>query len=178
MIKLMNSKIISQHLAKPAWYALRTKSRCEKIVFQQLQKRGITAYLPLLSQAKKYLRKIRTTEMPVVPGYVFTFIASNQAVQALEVIHAVSFIKFEQQLAAIPESDIEILRRISGDQIQVSTEPISLEPGMEVTLRAGALAGLKGRIVARKGKQVLLVDFHYLGATLALDVDQHQLQLT
>src|ERR1700730_10579900 len=69
------------------WFAVRTRSRHEKIVANQLQSRGITAFLPLVTQVHRWSDRKKTVEMPLFPGYTFVQIvpSSEQYVRVLRV---------------------------------------------------------------------------------------------
>ena len=55
----------------PAWYAVRTRSRHEKLVDRQLVARGVEAFLPLVERRRRWQDRYQMVSFPVFPGYCF-----------------------------------------------------------------------------------------------------------
>src|ERR1700685_2329281 len=53
------------------WYAVRTRSRHEKLVARQLETQGIESFLPLLTQTHKWSDRTKQVETPLFSGYAF-----------------------------------------------------------------------------------------------------------
>src|SRR5215467_10634198 len=53
------------------WYLLRTRSRHEKIVANELRSRGVAHFLPLTTAMRYYGHRKAQVELPLFPGYVF-----------------------------------------------------------------------------------------------------------
>src|ERR1700685_4024110 len=56
---------------QPQWYAIRTRSRREKMVSDQLEKLGIENFLPLVKRSRKWSDRVKEVEMPLFAGYNF-----------------------------------------------------------------------------------------------------------
>ncbi|HEV8661766.1 MAG TPA: transcription termination/antitermination NusG family protein, partial [Candidatus Methylomirabilis sp.] len=54
-----------------AWYALRTRSRHEKLVRDQLATRGIEPFLPLVTRWRRWADRRKQVAFPLFPGYCF-----------------------------------------------------------------------------------------------------------
>src|ERR1700733_1394825 len=57
------------------WYAVQTRSRHEKLVAQRFQEHGITAFLPLLNEVRRWSDRKKIVELPLFSCYVFAKIA-------------------------------------------------------------------------------------------------------
>ena len=55
----------------PQWYAIRTRSRHEKIVADQLEKQSIEGFLPLVKRTRKWSDRTKEVELPLFSGYTF-----------------------------------------------------------------------------------------------------------
>ena len=55
----------------PAWYAIRTRSRHEKLVHQQLASRRVEAFLPFIDRRRRWKDRWKTVSFPLFPGYCF-----------------------------------------------------------------------------------------------------------
>lgn len=173
----MTSKNAATYTAAPdaseaRWYAVRTRFKCEKYVQRLLEKQDVVAYVPLQQFTRRYLRKIKKVEKPLISCYVFIKISSDQYKQVLETEHVVGFVKTGNQITAIPEKEIQILRRITLEQdLDIQINPREFHSGDWVEIAAGNLIGLQGRVVQSTGKQQLLVDLETLGYTLRIALD-------
>jgi len=96
------------------WYAIHTRSRHEKFVVSQLEDRGITTFLPLVSQLRVWSDRRKLVQLPLFSGYVFVRIAlSGEArFRVLRTDGVVSFLGVCGEGIPIPDrqtEDIQIL---------------------------------------------------------------------
>ena len=49
----------------PRWYAIQTRARHEKIVAHQLQVRGITVFLPLVTEIHRWSDRRKVVQLPL-----------------------------------------------------------------------------------------------------------------
>jgi transcription antitermination factor NusG len=160
------------HEHEPRWFAVRTRSKSEKFVQRALAKKGIHAYLPLQQLLRRYTRSTRMVERPLINCYVFVRIVKDQYVPVLETENVAGFVRFSKNLLAIPEAEIEILRRITlEDGLDVEAVPGNFAEGDPVEISAGNLMGLKGRIVQAEGRRRFRVELQALGYDLLITVD-------
>jgi Transcription termination factor nusG len=59
----------------PRWYAIQTRARHEKIVAHQLQVRGITVFLPLVTEIHRWSDRRKVVQLPLFSGYVFVHLS-------------------------------------------------------------------------------------------------------
>jgi transcriptional antiterminator RfaH len=128
-----------------AWYALHTKPRAESRVDHALATRGFNTYLPMLPLAKGGRAE------PLFPTYLFICcdletidIAQLQWVPGLSHILA-----FGGKAAVVPEDAILLIRTRLAEAIArgAAQGELSLhefQPGEEVVIEAGPLAGMRG----------------------------------
>lgn len=138
-----------------AWYAIRTRSRHEKRVRDQLAARGIEPFLPLVNRWRQWKDRRKQVAFPVFPGYCFARfpIAERRAVVT---VHGVVQILGNPE-GPVPVSDAEIdgVRRLVTSTLPVDPHPY-LQEGDRVEVVRGPLAGLQG-ILVRKGSRARLV---------------------
>ncbi len=53
------------------WYGLHTRPRHEKIVAHRLEERGVTTFLPLVTEVHRWSDRKKTVQMPLFSCYVF-----------------------------------------------------------------------------------------------------------
>jgi transcription antitermination factor NusG len=117
------------HQSEQKWFAVRTRSKSEKVVINRLQEQGIEVYLPLLPVTRHYTRKVKHYQLPLISCYVFVKICRQDYLSVLKTDHVVDFVRFSKNLIAIPEREIDLLRRIVGETSAVQAEPLDLEKG-------------------------------------------------
>jgi transcription antitermination factor NusG len=54
-----------------AWFALRVKSRFEKLVTSMARNKGFEEFLPLYQSRRRWSDRLKSVELPLFPGYVF-----------------------------------------------------------------------------------------------------------
>src|SRR5262249_3207608 len=53
------------------WYAVQTRARHEKMVEQRLLERGVTTFLPLVTEVHRWSDRNKTVEIPLFNCYMF-----------------------------------------------------------------------------------------------------------
>ena len=168
-----NDNTPENHLdpAEARWFAIYTPYKREKLVCRQLQKKGVTAYLPVQRLVRRYTRKMRTVELPLISCYVFVKIIKPDYIKVLETEQVMGFVKFSGNLIAIPEAEMELMKRILGEGIEVNVEKQAFHQGDMVEVISGNLLGLRGKLCSIQGKKQMLVDLEFLGYTLQMTID-------
>lgn len=156
----------------PRWFAVCTKYKREKVVQKRLQEQGIQTYLPLQHFTRRYERKVRVVELPLISCYVFTRITKKSYAPVLNTADVLHFVKFSQNLIAIPEREIQFLQRVVGGGFEVEIEPKNYcQVGDEVEIIGGGLAGIRGILVEKGKKKNVLLELKNIGCTLRMEVD-------
>ena len=101
------------------WFAVYTKYKREKAVFRRLQEKGIETYLPLQQHVRRYTRKTRVVELPLISCYLFARITSREYVPVLETEGVLDFVNFSGKIIAIPDWEIGLMRRIVGEKLEL-----------------------------------------------------------
>ncbi len=169
---------IENHLSakEPRWFAVYTRYKREKLVDKRLKEQGIESYLPIQSLSRQYGRKVRIVELPLIGTYLFTRITKPEYVTVLRTQDVVGFVKFSQNLIAIPDEEIRILQRVVGQGIEVDVKPNSYQVGDEVEITAGNLTGLKGILQATNQNKNFVIELNQIGYSLRIQVEPAMLK--
>ena len=135
-----------------------------------LAKKNIEAYLPLNRLVKEYKSKRKVVELPLISCYVFVRITRDQYVPVLETNNVVKFIQFSKRIVAIPDQEIDLLRRICQEQMDLQVEKTDFQKGKAVEIIGGNLTGVHGMLVAKKGKN-FVVQLDHIGWGLHMEID-------
>jgi len=167
------------HPSELRWFAVRTRSKSEKLVQRMLEKKGVTAWLPLQKIMRRYTRSTRLTERPLLNAYVFVKIVTAQYVSVLETEHVAGFVRFSKDLLSVPQWEIDVLKRITLEEgLEVEAVPGGLTEGDWVEIAAGNLMGLRGRVVKVEGKRKFQIELQHLFHSLLITVDAAFLEKT
>ena len=158
------------------WYAVYTKSRHEKYVREQLERRSIECFLPLYEAPSR--RKDRRTQiqLPLFPGYVFLHLSLLCRLEVLQIPGVVSFVGFSGHATALQDEEMDSLQMGLFRGISAVPHPY-LTKGRRVRMKAGPLAGLEGILVRRKGHVRVVLSIDILQRSIAVDADIADLEI-
>lgn len=159
------------------WFAVYTRFKREKIVLKQLMEKGIDAYLPLSTYKRVYTRKIKKIELPLISCYVFVKIFHSEYFSVLSTQDVVKFVKFSHELLAIPEREINILKAITGQNIEVEAIKLVPEIGDDIEICFGSLYGLKGKLVDHHNDKNVVIELVQMGFSMRMHVDSQYLKI-
>ena len=164
------------HLSEARWFAVYTNFKREKIALKELERKGVVAYLPLQKVIRRYERKTKKVELPLISCYLFVKITKEEYVKVLETEYILNFVKFSKNLIAIPEIEIDLLKRVLGENVEVALEKATFNEGDEVEIMTGNLVGLKGKLISHEGKKNVMIELKQLGYSLRLNLDMKLLR--
>lgn len=158
------------------WYAVRTRSRCEKKVELLLRQSGATTFLPLLKQVHHWSDRRKTILTPLFSGYVFARMELTRELrlQILRVTGVVGFAGGTDRPACIPENQIEALRQILGTDAFCSMHPF-LKKGRRVRICGGALDGVIG-ILQDDDEKHLVISIECIQRALSIRIEGYELE--
>jgi len=152
------------------WFAVWTRSRHERAVFEQLAERGIDAFLPTPPRWSRWKDRKKKIDWPLFPGYCFARFAPANRLPVLKCAGVVSIVSFNGELAPIPDEAVEGIQRLVNSALPCDPCPM-LKTGMRVEVVHGPLKGVTGRL-QRKGSQARLVlSVDLIGRGVSVQVD-------
>lgn len=161
---------------KPHWYAVRVRTKSEKWVIQQLEKKGVEGWIPLKWSVRKYPGRIRKTQIPLIHGYVFVRIGQADYIKVLEIDGVFEFVRFKHEVPTIPDEQIELLKFVTGENMGVLMTDEALEAGDKIEIIGGELTGLTGELVEFKGKHRVLMRMENVGISFFIEVPRNKLR--
>ena len=159
------------------WYGLHTRPRHEKIVAHRLEERGVTTFLPLVTEVHRWSDRNKTVQMPLFSCYVFAkFIPDRLArLRVLRVDGVFGLVGDRGEGTAIPDEQIDGVRSLVETQLSWSSHPF-LKIGQRVRIRSGALDGLEGILVSRNGDHTLVISIDAIQRSLAVRVEGYEVE--
>ena len=168
------STLPSEYL-EPRWYAAHTNPRHEKTVQQLMEGFEVECFLPLYKSVRRWKDRRKELELPLFPGYIFVHIALKDRLEALRVPGVVQLVSFQGKPARLPDAEIEALR--NGLTRATGYEPHPyLTVGRKVRVCAGPFFGMEGILVRRKEKFRVVLSIHLIQRSVAVEVDESDVQ--
>jgi transcription termination/antitermination protein NusG len=137
------------------WYALRTKSRHEKLVRDRLAAQGVEPLLPTITRLSQWKDRRKQVIAPLFSGYCFARFAWPDRLAAQKISGVVEIVGGGDRPEPIPDVEIDALKTLMASTLRCDASPYLLE-GMMVEVAKGPLRGIRGLLV-RKGKRHRLV---------------------
>jgi len=159
------------------WYAVRTRSRHEKVVARQLDGLGVENFLPLVAQIHKWANGPRQVEIPLFPGYAFVRLvySPDQRVRVLRTHGVVDFVGTPGRGTPIPDKQIEDVKTLLAGKV-VFKSSVALRVGQKVRVRGGAIDGVEGTLVARRGQRRLVIFIEPIQRSLSIDLEGYDVE--
>ncbi len=139
----------------PRWYAIRTRSRHEKKVLDQLMSREIEAFLPLYERWSQWKDRKKKVQFPLFSGYCFARFPLTERLRVLTAFGVAGLVGINGVADPVDDAEIEAVRRLVGSLLPYDPYPFLTE-GMEVEVVRGPLAGVRGKLL-RKDRATRLV---------------------
>lgn len=154
-----------------SWYALYTRPRHEKKVFEELTSRKIEAFLPTYKVRRRWSDRYKIVEQPLFKNYIFVNVPSARSYhETLRPYGAVSFVTFDGKPAEIPPNEIDAIRQLVTSELPYDPHPY-LKIGRKVYVRSGPLEGCEGILTRKKGIARLVISVHLLQQSVSAEVD-------
>lgn len=170
-LKAATPALMTEKNTGKQWHVVYTRSRAEKKVNDELLQKNIEAFLPIQKKLRQWKDRKKWVEFPLLSGYCFVKISRAEYDKVLQSTNVVCYVTFEGKAAVIPEVQIEALRIISQQsdfEVNVTTE--NFEPGQKVEVIAGPMIGLKGELIASRGKHKFIVRLEQLRSAVTLEI--------
>lgn len=163
--------------ASPAWFAVHTRSKCEKKVATQLGEMQVNCFLPAVKEVRHWSDRRKVIDQPLFPGYVFVRIpAEDKArVTVLRTSGVVGFVGIQGQGIPIPDAEIENIQTLLSSKVPFEPYPF-LSIGQKVRIRGGYLDGIEGVLAAKNSDRSVVISVDLIQRSLAIRVSGFDLE--
>jgi transcriptional antiterminator RfaH len=155
------------------WWVVHSRPRAEKSLARRLRKRRVAHFLPLYHREWRAGSRLRSSYLPLFPGYLFLHgdfqarlfaLETNLVVRTLEV-------KDQEQL----ETDLQRVYRLVESGSPLAPED-RLVPGSPVEIISGPFSGMAGKILRRGKKLHFFVEVHLLQQGVSVEMESWMFQ--
>jgi transcription antitermination factor NusG len=164
-------------LSQPRWYAIRTRSRHEKMVHEQLQTQGIETFLPLVKRIHKWSDRKKEVEVPLFSGYTFVrlVLSSGDRLRVLQAHGVAGFVGRSGAGTPIPDHQIHDIKTVLENRIPFQDHTF-LQVGQRVRIRGGALDGIEGILAAHHDDHSLVISLEPIQRSLSIRIDGYNIE--
>lgn len=152
------------------WYALYTRPRAEKQVYQRLIEAGIETYLPLQKTYRMWSDRKKLVEKPLLTSYIFVKTIRHNFPKIYKINGIVKFVSFEGQPVSIPQNQIDILRLLIDSDAEIEVTSERFTPGDKVEVISGSLIGITGELIKIGSHNRVVIRIDKLDQNLILKI--------
>jgi transcription termination/antitermination protein NusG len=159
------------------WYAVQTRARHEKAVVHRLRERGVTTFYPAVTEVHRWTDRKKIVEVPLFSCYLFVNLmpCNEDRQKVLRVDGVLDLVGTDRMGTPIPNEQIEAVRALVDKMVPYACHPY-LKAGQRVRIRSGALDGIEGILLSRKGDQKLIISVDAMQRSLAVQIDGYDIE--
>jgi len=157
------------------WYVMQTKPRNEIKVFNNIEYRGIEAFLPLVEKVKIWSDRKKKVNEPLFSGYLFVHANEYERVHAIkENFGAVRYIYYENRPAVVNEREIQIIKQALLEPEKISVEEKHIKMGDIVKINHGIFKGMMGYVNEIRGNYKLTVNLEEFSYSISIILNSNE----
>src|ERR1035437_1763244 len=147
-------KPVKKNISEDKWYALYTRPRAEKLVFQRLVEEGIETFLPLQKTYRMWSDRKKLVEKPLLSSYIF--------VKTIK--------KNFPRVYKTPQKKIDNRGLLINSDAEIEVTSEKFAQGDNVEVINGSLIGLTGELIKIGSKNRVVVRIDRLDQNLILKI--------
>jgi transcription antitermination factor NusG len=161
------------------WYAIYTRPRSEKKVYELLTKNGVNCYLPLITTVRQWSDRKKKVQLPLISSYVFVRSKVIDLKYILLFNGVVRVLKHLGKPAIIKDYEIENLRILLEDTDNITfIRDTHLKKGDSIIVEKGVFKGLIAECIEFNGKHRVIVRIEALGDLIEVNIPLSQVKKT
>jgi len=126
--------------------------------------------LPLYESTRRWKDRCKVLSLPLFPCYVFVRGGLDRRLQVLTTPGVHTILYRGEEVAMIPEEEIEAIRKTVEGPFRVEPHPF-LRCGERVRVIRGSLEGVEGVLLRKKNLYRLVLSVDMLAQSVAVEID-------
>src|ERR1017187_8267978 len=151
------------------WLAAYTRSHHENHVAAQLNFKGVEALLPTYEKFTRWSDRVRRSQAPLFPGYIFVHVLDTERVPVLQTMGVVNLVSVAGRPAVLGDEEVERLRVCNLHTRQVEPYPF-LKSGQRVRVKHGPFAGWEGILLEKQNAARLVISVEQIMKSVAINI--------
>lgn len=152
-----------------AWFAVRSKSRHEKLAARLIQEKQLHVFLPLYSEEHQWSDRKKVVCAPLFPGYLFVHCTPDELSLVNRTKGVAHIVGGGAEEATVPKEQIAAIQRLLASEIPFEVQSYKAI-GRHVRVKRGPLKNCYGRIVRLKGKTRLILAVDLIARAVSAEV--------
>ena len=152
------------------WYAVYTRPRAEKQVYQRLVESEVETFLPMQKTFRQWSDRRKLIEKPLLSSYIFVKISKKNFPVVFKTYGVVKFVTFEGQPVPIPQNQIDNLRLLINSDAEIEVTGEKFAKGDNVEVVSGSLTGLTGELIGRGSSKRVVVRLDNLEVNIVVAI--------
>ncbi len=173
---LATEQVTPRSFSDPAWWAVYTRHQHEKVLAEMLSLKGFEVFLPLYESMRRWKDRSKLLSLPLFPSYLFVRGTLERKLQVLATPGVHMILHRGQEVAIIPEEEIEAIQRVISGPCAVEPHPY-LKCGMRVRVVRGPIKGVEGILVRKKNTSRLILSVDMLAQSVSVEVRASEVEL-
>jgi transcription antitermination factor NusG len=168
---------IAGSLTTPHWYAIHTRAQHERKVTLQLEEKGVTTFLPLVTEIHRWSDRRKAVEVPLFSCYAFVHMAHSveARLNVLQTPGVLAFVGIHGVGIPIPDKEIEDIKTLLVRDAACTPYPF-LKLGRRVRIRGGCFDGVEGILVGKNRDRSLVVSIELIQRSVAVQIDGYDVE--
>ncbi|MBI5403276.1 MAG: UpxY family transcription antiterminator [Ignavibacteriae bacterium] len=160
------------------WHVIQTRPKNEKKVYEQILRKDIEAFLPLVQTVRYWSDRKKKLDVPLFPGYVFVNTGREERIRAISNTYgALRYLMYQKKPAEITESEIKNIKLSLQAPEKIRLEENAVTEGDLVEITGGVFRGLTGYIKELRGNYKLIVNITELNSTFSVQLSNSEIKL-
>ena len=151
-----------------SWYALATRSRQEKLVRDRLAVSGFEQLLPLVRRLSQWSDRKMWIDAPVFSGFCFARFSLDDRLAVLTLPGVVRIVGCNGP-EAIPDEEMIALQKLAVSGLDYENHQYC-EEGMLVEVISGPLAGVRGTLIRKAGRDRVVINVRLIQQSASVQV--------
>lgn len=157
------------------WYAVYTRPRHEKKVYEVLIEKEIETFLPMIKKVSQWKDRKKKIDVPLFNGYLFVYFDYKYRFDVLQTKGVVKIVNFNGIPAVVPDWQIESLKKMLTRPEKVQLENY-MKIGDPVEVDFGPFKGMKGVVKTIKGNQRLIISIDGIMQSVSVEISADELK--
>lgn len=162
-------------MSTPRWFAAYTRANHERTAADHLAQRAIAHFVPTYESVRVWKDRKKRLDLPLFPGYVFVRVPLEEKLRVLVVPGIVRLVGFDGRPLPVPDDEIATLRTVVEHKLKAEPHPY-LVVGRKVRIVRGALEGMEGILIRKKGRLRVLVSVNLIRQSAMIEVNAHDVE--
>jgi transcription antitermination factor NusG len=162
---------MGNHNQQWPWYAIMVKTNREKTATMLLENAGYNCYLPLTECTRRWSDRVKESEVPLFPGYLFCRMNPHNRLPVLMTPGVIQIVGMGKTPVPVEEQEVSAIQRVAKSGLPTMPWPY-LQVGHVAQIEDGPLRGTSGIVVKIKSGMKLVLSVSLLQRSVAVEIDR------